>query len=203
MLRIEHDCGVSASIGLSYNKFLAKIASDLNKPRGFAVIGRAEAQAFLAPKPVGLLWGVGKALQQKMRRDGLTTIGQLQHRSEAELVARYGSIGSRLYRFARGEDDRSVTPDSPTKSISAETTFLNDLSDPVRLQEELWPLCETVARRLRDKGLAGRTVTIKLKDAAFQLFTRSRRLGVPTQQARAIFETAAPLAPQGGDGTGL
>ena len=193
VLRIEHDCGVSASIGLSYNKFLAKIASDLNKPRGFAVIGRAEAQAFLAPKPVGLLWGVGKALQQKMRRDGLTTIGQLQHRSEAELVARYGSIGSRLYRFARGEDDRSVTPDSPTKSISAETTFLNDLSDPVRLQEELWPLCETVARRLRDKGLAGRTVTIKLKDAAFQLFTRSRRLGVPTQQARAIFETAAPL----------
>jgi DNA polymerase IV len=193
VLRIEHDCGVSASIGLSYNKFLAKIASDLNKPRGFAVIGRAEAQAFLASKPVGLLWGVGKALQTRMRRDGLTTIGQLQHRSEAELVARYGSIGSRLFHFSRGEDDRKVTPDSPTKSISAETTFLNDLSDPVRLQEELWPLCETVARRLRDKGLAGRTVTIKLKDAAFQLFTRSRRVAVPTQQAQAIFETAAPL----------
>ncbi len=111
VLRIEHDCGVSASIGLSYNKFLAKIASDLNKPRGFAVIGRAEAQAFLASKPVGLLWGVGKALQTRMRRDGLTTIGQLQHRSEAELVARYGSIGSRLFHFSRGEDDRKVTPE--------------------------------------------------------------------------------------------
>jgi DNA polymerase-4 len=193
VLQIEHECGVSASIGLSYNKFLAKIASDLNKPRGFAAIGRAEALAFLAPKPVGMLWGVGKALQTKMRRDGLTTIGQLQHRSEADLVAHYGSIGSRLFHFSRGDDDRAVTPDSPTKSISAETTFFTDLSDPVRLQEELWPLCETVARRLRDKQLAGRTVTIKLKDAEFQLFTRSRRVSLPTQQARVLYETAAPL----------
>ncbi len=193
VLRIEHDCGVTASIGLSYNKFLAKIASDLNKPRGFAVIGRAEAQAFLAPKPVGLLWGVGKALQSKMRRDGISTIGQLQSRSEHELVARYGSIGTRLYRFARGEDERKVTPDSPTKSISSETTFLTDISDPVKLQEQLWPLCETVARRLREKGLAGVTVTVKLKDSTFQLLTRSRRVATPTQQADTIFETAAPL----------
>jgi DNA polymerase-4 len=193
VLRIEHDCGVTASIGLSYNKFLAKIASDLNKPRGFAVIGRAEAKAFLAPKPVGLLWGVGKALQTKMRQDGIATIGHLQQRGEAELVARYGSIGSRLYHFSRGEDDRAVSPDSPTKSISAETTFAADLSDPVRLQEQLWPLCQRVADRLRAKQLAGRTVTVKLKDADFQLLTRSRRIRAPTQQAQAIFEAAAPL----------
>lgn len=193
VLRIEHDCGVTASIGLSYNKFLAKIASDLNKPRGFAVIGRAEATDFLAPKPVGLLWGVGKALQSKMQQDGIATIGQLQQRSESDLVARYGSIGSRLYRFSRGDDDRAVTPDAPTKSISAETTFQADLSDPVRLQEQLWPLCESVARRLRDKRLAGRTVTVKLKDVDFQLFTRSRRVGAPTQQARTIYDAAAPL----------
>jgi DNA polymerase-4 len=193
VLRIEHDCGVTASIGLSYNKFLAKIASDLNKPRGFAVIGRAEAKEFLAPKPVGLLWGVGKALQSKMRQDGIATIGHLQQRGEAELVARYGSIGSRLYHFSRGEDDRAVTPDSPTKSISAETTFAADLSDPVRLQEQLWPLCERVAYRLRAKQLAGRTVTVKLKGADFQLLTRSRRMRAATQQAQAIFEAAAPL----------
>jgi DNA polymerase IV len=193
VLRIEHDCGVTASIGLSYNKFLAKIASDLNKPRGFAVIGRIEAQTFLAPKPVGLLWGVGKALQSKMRRDGISTIGQIQSRSEHELVSRYGSIGTRLYHFARGEDDRKVTPDSPTKSISAETTFSTDIADPVKLQEQLSPLCETVARRLRDQGLAGVTVTVKLKDKDFQLLTRSRRVAVPTQQADTIFETAAPL----------
>lgn len=200
VLRIEHDCRVSASIGLSYNKFLAKIASDLNKPRGFAVIGRGEAMAFLAPRPVGMLWGVGKALQSKMRRDGITTIGQLQERSEFDLVSRYGSIGARLYRFARGEDDRKVTPESKTKSISSETTFSTDFSDPVKLQEQLRPLCDTVARRLRDKRLAGVTVTVKLKGADFQLLTRSRRLAAPTQQAEAIFETAAPLVRKEADG---
>jgi len=200
VLRIEHDCGVSASIGLSYNKFLAKIASDLNKPRGFAVIGRAEAMAFLAPRSVGMLWGVGKALQSKMRRDGITTIGQLQERSEFDLVSRYGSIGTRLYRFARGEDDRKVTPESKTKSISSETTFSTDFSDPVKLQEQLRPLCDAVARRLRAKRLAGVTVTVKLKGADFQLLTRSRRLASPTQQADAIFETAAPLVRKEADG---
>ncbi|MEM9683895.1 MAG: DNA polymerase IV [Pseudomonadota bacterium] len=200
VLRIEHDCGVSASIGLSYNKFLAKIASDLNKPRGFAVIGRQEAQAFLAPRPVGLLWGVGKALQTKMRRDGITTIGQLQERSEYDLVARYGSIGARLYRFARGEDDRKVTPDSQTKSISSETTFLTDLSDPVKLLEQLSPLCTKVANRLRDKRLAGGTVTVKLKDTDFQLLTRSRRIPAPTQQGDAIFEAASQLVRREADG---
>jgi DNA polymerase-4 len=117
----------------------------------------------------------------------------LQNRSEHELVSRYGSIGARLYRFSRGEDDRKVTPDSPTKSISSETTFLTDISDPVKLQEQLSPLCETVARRLREKRLAGVTVTVKLKDADFQLLTRSRRIAMPTQQAYTIFETAAPL----------
>lgn len=200
VLRIEHDCGVSASIGLSYNKFLAKIASDLNKPRGFAVIGRVEARAFLAPKSVGMLWGVGKALQSKMQRDGITTIGQLQERNEFDLVSRYGSIGTRLFRFARGEDDRKVVSGSKTKSISSETTFTTDFSDPLKLQEQLRPLCESVARRLRNKQLAGVTVTVKLKGTDFQLLTRSRRLRTPTQQAEAIFATAAPLVRKEADG---
>ena len=128
-----------------------------------------------------------------MRRDGITTIGQLQQRSEFDLVARYGSIGSRLYRFALGEDDRKVTPNSPTKSISTETTFQTDLSDPVKLQAQLRPLCEKVAERLRDKRLAGATVTVKLKDADFQLLTRSRKVAAPTQQADTIYDAAAPL----------
>ena len=191
--RIEHRVGVSASIGLSYNKFLAKVASDLDKPRGFAAIGRAEALGFLADKPVRMIWGVGQALQSKLRRHGISTIGQLQTIEERDLVARYGSIGSRLYHFSRGEDDRRVVPDAPTKSISAETTFETNISDSALLAERLEPLCQTVARRLAGKGLAGNTVTLKLKRADFQLLTRSRQIGAPTQRAEAIYQAAKAL----------
>jgi len=128
-----------------------------------------------------------------MQRDGITTIGHLQERSEFDLVSRYGSIGTRLFRFARDEDDRKVVTGSKTKSISSETTFSTDHSDPIKLQEQLRPLCESVARRLRNKQLTGLTVTVKLKGTDFQLLTRSRRLSAPTQQADAIFDTAAPL----------
>lgn len=200
VLRIEGEAGVTASIGLSYNKFLAKIASDLNKPKGFAVIGRAQALPFLAPQPVGILWGVGKSLQSKLRREGITTIGQLQQREEADLVARYGSIGSRLYHFSRGEDDRKVTPNSPTKSISAETTFGVDIAEASELAERVWPLCQKVADRLVAKRLAGQTVTLKLKSADFQIITRSRRIREPSQRAEALYQTALPLIEKESDG---
>jgi len=124
--RIEQELGVTISIGLSYNKFLAKIASDLDKPRGFAVLGRAEALDFLGPRSVGLIWGVGAALQQRLERDGLRTIADLRDRPEQALAARYGSIGRRLARFARGEDQRRVEPNTPVKSVSVETTFARD-----------------------------------------------------------------------------
>ena len=199
-LRIESTIGVTVSIGLSYNKFLAKIASDLDKPKGFAVIGKAEAREFLAPRPVGLLWGVGKSLQAKLRRAGITTIGQLQGLEEADLVARYGVIGSRLYHFARGEDNRKVTPNAPTKSISAETTFDIDITDAEQLGGRLWPLCEKVAKRLTDKRLAGQTVTLKLKDTSFRIITRSRRVGSPTQLAKTLYKTAMPLIEKEADG---
>ena len=127
-LEVERRIGVTVSIGLSYNKSLAKIASDLDKPRGFALIGRGEAVDFLGPKPVGLIWGVGKALQARLAGDGIATIADLRGAQEIELVARYGSIGRRLYRFARGEDDRRVDPDGEMKSISAETTFDEDIA---------------------------------------------------------------------------
>ena len=198
---IETDVGVTASIGLSYNKFLAKIASDLDKPRGFAVIGRAEAIEFLGPKPVGLIAGVGPALQRRLGRDGITTIGQLRVVDEAELIARYGAIGRRLASFARSEDGRRVNPDAPTKSISAETTFDVDVSDAAGLGRKLWPLCETVAARLKRGELAGWTVTLKLKSDDFRIRTRSQRLSAPTQLAENLYRSAMPLLEREADGT--
>ncbi len=198
--RIEREAGVTASVGLSYNKFLAKIASDLDKPRGFAVIGEAEARAFLAPKPVGILWGVGQALRHRLERDGLKTVGQLGAMDEALLVKRYGSIGARLARCARGEDNRPVSPGGGAKSISAETTFDSDMARTEDLCRVLWPLCETVARRLREAGLAAGSVTLKLKTSRFRLLTRSRRLGDPTRLAEVLFRAAAPLVEKEADG---
>ena len=198
--RIEDELGLTASIGLSYNKSLAKIASDLDKPRGFAVIGEAEAVDFLKDKPVGMIWGVGKALRASLARDGIHRIGDLLRFGELELIARYGAMGGRLYRFARGEDDRKVDPNAPTKSISAETTFNQDISDPEALLAEVWPLCETVARRTKKSGLAGQSVSLKLKTAGFLTLTRSRRLQDPTRLAEVIFRAVKPLIEKEADG---
>ena len=199
--RIEREAGVTVSIGLSYNKFLAKLASDLDKPRGFAVVGRGEALEFLAPRPVGLLWGVGATLQRHLARDGITTIGDLRERTERELVARYGAIGRRFYRFSRGEDDRAVTTDAPTKSVSVETTFDRDLAAPEALAEELEPLARQLAKRLGDHGLATAGITLKLKTSRFKIITRSRALADPTQRAEVLYRAALSLLREAADGT--
>jgi DNA polymerase IV len=199
--RIERDIGVTVSIGLSYNKFLAKIASDLDKPRGFAAIGRAEALDFLAPRSVSLIWGVGTALQRKMAQDGIATIGELRARPEQALVARYGAIGRRLARFARGEDDRAVEPDAPMKSISAETTFAHDIARYEALAEELRPLCDSLARRLERAGRAAAGITLKLKTSDFHVLSRSRRLADPTQRAETLYRASLPLLRAEADGT--
>tara|TARA_Y100001934_G_scaffold832_1_gene1081 strand:+ start:789 stop:1937 length:1149 start_codon:yes stop_codon:yes gene_type:complete len=191
--RIEDEIGVTGSVGLSYNKFLAKVGSDLDKPRGFSVIGRAEATSFLSSKPVKIIWGVGKALESKLRRDGITMVGHLQKVEEDKLVARYGSIGHQLYDFSRGNDDRSVAPSSAPKSISSETTFAEDIYNLETLCKRMWPLCESVAGRLKKRSLAGRSVTLKLKRADFQLLTRSRTLSSPTELAEIIYRTAVSL----------
>ena len=191
--RLEREIGITASIGLSYNKFLAKVASDLDKPRGFKAIGRAEAIDFLGPQPVGLIWGVGAALQRKLEQDGIGTIAELRDRDEVWLMKRYGVMGRRLYRFARGEDLRTVDPDEETKSISAETTFNRDIPDLGELLHRLWPLCETVSRRMKAADLMGGSVTLKLKTGNFRQVTRSRKLGAPTQTADAIFQAVMPL----------
>ena len=198
--RVEEALSITVSVGLSYNKFLAKIASDLDKPRGFAVIGRVEARAFLADKPVGLLWGVGAAMQRRLAQDGITRIGQLARLDEAALVARYGKIGKRLAMCARGEDDRPVDPERETKSISSEITLDEDLADPQALRPILWRLTETVARRLKKAGLAGGGVTLKLKTADFRIVTRARRLGAATQSADEIYCAAEALLARECDG---
>ena len=198
--RVEEELSITVSIGLSYNKFLAKIASDLDKPRGFAVIGRAEARAFLAGRPVGLLWGVGQAMQQRLARDGITLIGELARLDEATLVARYGKIGKRLHQCARGEDEHPVDPHRETKSISSEITLDEDLSDPDTLRPILWRLAETVARRLKKAGFAAGGVTLKLKTADFRIVTRARRLGTATQSADEMFGAAEPMLAREADG---
>ena len=174
--RVEGELSITVSIGLSYNKFLAKIASDLDKPRGFAVLGRTEAQTFLAGKPVGLLWGVGEAMRRRLARDGITRIGELARLDEGALMARYGKIGRRLHLCARGEDDRPVDPDREARSMSSEITLDEDVSDAGALRPILWQLAETLARRMKKAGIAGGGVTLKLKTADFRILTRARRL---------------------------
>jgi DNA polymerase IV len=199
---VEKELGITVSIGLSCNKFLAKIASDLDKPRGFAVLGGAEAPAFLASKPVTLIFGVGKMAQQRLARDGLRTIGDLQRAGESDLIRRYGSEGARLSRLAYGrDDDRRVEPDREAKSISAETTFDQDIADFRPLELRLWRLCEKVSSRLKDSALAGSTVTLKLKTADFRLRTRAQSLNHPTQLAARIFAAGRELLGREADGT--
>jgi len=200
-LRVEASLGITVSIGLSYNKFLAKLASDLDKPRGFAVIGREEAAGFLADKPVGWLWGVGGAMQRRLAADGIMRIGQLTALDPRELAQRYGRLGRRLAQLARGEDERRVDPEGRARSISAETTFARDEADGEALARTLWPLCEKVADRLKQSALAAGTVTLKLKTADFRLRTRSRRLADPTQLADTLYRTARHLLAAEADGT--
>lgn len=199
--RIETELGITVSIGLSFNKFLAKVASDLEKPRGLSVIGRAEAIAFLRDKPVSLIWGVGKAMQARLAEDGIRTIGALQRMDENELMRRYGAMGSRLAQLSRAEDSRSVDPSGEMKSISAETTFETDVADGHELKAILRSLSERVSRRLKKAELAGFTVTLKLKTSDFRLRTRSRRLADPTQLADRIFAAGAELLAREVDGT--
>lgn len=188
--RIERAVGVTASVGLSYNKFLAKVASDLDKPRGFAVVGREEAADFLASQPVSIIWGVGPRLTETLARDGFATVGDLRSVPRDRLIARYGEIGLRLYHLSRGDDDRTVKPHRPTKSISAETTFNDDLGTLADLRARLWPLCEKVSQRLKAKGIAGETVTLKLKSARFRTITRSHKLPRATQLADVLFRNS-------------
>jgi DNA polymerase-4 len=191
--QIERDVGVTVSIGLSHNKFLAKVASDLDKPDGFSVIGRAETIEFLATKPVSLIWGVGETTAEKLKADGLITIGQLQNLDEATLAKRYGELGLRLARISRGEDHRRVRTDREAKSVSSETTFNEDVRDLSVLEDRLWEQCERVSAAMKRKKFEGRVVTLKLKSADFRTVTRRTTLDEPSALARTAFAAARPL----------
>ena len=190
--RIESEVGITVSIGLAANKFLAKIASDLDKPRGFSVIG-AEAQAFLAGKPVGILPGVGPAMVSSLESSNFVTVGDIARADIKDLAARFGPNGLRLHALAHGRDTRLVNPDQNRKSISAETTFNEDLRSQADLEAQLPWLAEKVGRQARSGDVAGRVVTLKLRGADFKIITRRKTLPVPTQTTRSILAIGKEL----------
>lgn len=199
--RVEKEVNITISIGLSFNKFLAKLSSELDKPRGFAVIGQAEARSFLRDKPVGFIRGAGKALQAKLAKDGITRIGQIQDADPKDLARRYGSTGLWLSRLAKADDTREVVAHGEMKTISSETTFFEDLSGFDDLEKILWRQAERVSTRAKGHALAGRTVVLKLKTANFKLRTRSTSLDAPTQLADRIFRVAREALQREADGT--
>jgi DNA polymerase-4 len=199
--RVESEIGITVSIGLAANKFLAKIASDLDKPRGFAVLSQTEAVAFLADKPASFIHGVGKVAARRLAKDGIRLIADLQRLDEREMLRRYGAEGQRLSRLSRGIDDRPVDPVREPKSVSAENTFENDIASLRPLEKRLWAAAEEVSDRLKDKRLSGSTVTLKLKTADFRILTRARTLESPTQLADRIFAAARELLVREIDGT--
>ncbi|MCK0170775.1 DNA polymerase IV [Aliiroseovarius sp. S1123] len=191
--RMEDELGLTGSIGLSHNKFLAKVASDLDKPRGFSVIGKAETMSFLRDKPVGLIWGVGGVSQAQLDKAGVHTFEDLLRWDKEDLVARFGGMGERLWHLARGQDKRRVTANAPIKSISNETTFFEDTANPDLLDGHLWRLAENVSDRAKARDMAGQVVTLKLKRADFRALSRQSNLGDMTQSADRIYRTARAL----------
>jgi len=197
---VEAHVGITVSIGLSANKFLAKLASEQQKPRGYSVIGTGEARSFLAGLSIAKINGVGAATAARLEAAGMHTIADVQARSEMELTALLGKFGRRLAAFAIGEDDRPVTPDREAKSISAETTFRRDTASPDELIGIARGLCERVAAALVRKQLAGGSVVLKLKTGDFRLVTRNKRLAHPTARAEVLLEAAQPLIEREADG---
>ncbi len=198
---IERVVGITVSIGLSYNKFLAKVASDLDKPRGFAVIGRDDAVARLHDMPITKIPGVGPSLADRLKIDGFFKIGDLQARPEEELGLRYGETGAHLARLARGQDSRRVHIERESKSVSSETTFDTDIADAVELRRQLWIQSERVSERLKKSELAGRGVALKLKTSKFKTVSRHQQLQSPTQLAEMIFRAGEALLLKEAKGT--
>jgi DNA polymerase IV len=199
--QVERDIGITVSVGLSCNKFLAKIASDMDKPRGFAALDQAEARAMLADKPVGFIFGVGPATQERLSQRGFRIIADLQRADETEMMKQFSTEGRRLWRLARGIDDRLVVADRGAKTISSETTFETDIRDFAGLEKTLWRLSEKVSSRLKSSELAGSTVTLKLKTADFRQRTRSQSIHAPTQLAAKIFAISREMLAKEIDGT--
>ncbi|MEO0399101.1 MAG: DNA polymerase IV [Pseudomonadota bacterium] len=191
--RIKEEIGITASIGLSHNKFLAKLASDLEKPEGFTVIPRARTAEILAPLPVSKIWGVGAVTAEKLAASGVRTIGALQQMDARLVEQKFGKIGARLAALAWGRDARSVTTARETKSVSSETTFNEDTADEDLLRARLWSLCEDVSTRMKSKDLIGATATLKVKTSGFRTLTRQAGVAPASNLARTLYEATTPL----------
>ena len=194
--RMRQELGLTGSIGLSHNKFLAKVASDLNKPRGFSVIGKDDMAAFLQDKPVRMIWGVGSATQAALAQAGIRSFTDLLRWQRVDLTQKFGSMGERLWHLARGQDHRRISRNTPVKSISNETTFFEDTADPDLLDGHLWRMCEKVSDRAKAKELAGRVVTLKLKTAGHKIITKRQTLEDATQLADRVYRVARALLSQ-------
>ena len=194
--RMRQELGLTGSIGLSHNKFLAKVASDLNKPRGFSVIGKEDTAAFLQDKPVRMIWGVGSATQAALAQAGIRSFTDLLRWQRVDLTQKFGSMGERLWHPARGQDHRQISRNTPVKSISNETTFFEDTADPDLLDGHLWRMCEKVSDRAKAKELAGRVVTLKLKTADHKIITKRQILEDATQLADRVYRVARALLSQ-------
>ena len=194
--RMRQELGLTGSIGLSHNKFLAKVASDLNKPRGFSVIGKDDTTAFLQDKPVRMIWGVGSATQAALAQAGIRSFTDLLRWQRDDLTQKFGSMGERLWHLARGQDHRRIIRNTPVKSISNETTFFEDTADPDLLDGHLWRMCEKVSDRAKAKELAGRVVTLKLKTAGHKIITKRQTLEDATQLADRVYRVSQAMLSQ-------
>ncbi len=199
--QVQSEVGISISVGLAANKFLAKVASDFEKPKGFSVIGAEEAYGFLSEQPVSLIWGVGKAMQAKLHSDNINMISDLQKIEEADLIRAYGSMGLRLSRLSKGQDHRKVESRGSAKSVSSETTFNTDISSAEELVPILRNQAERVSERLKKSHIAGQTVVLKLKTSDFKGRTRNTTLPDPTQLADKMFQVGRTMLEKELDGT--
>ena len=191
--RIKTELGLTGSIGLSHNKFLAKVASDLNKPNGFSIIGKQETEKFLFNKPVNILWGVGAGTKEKLGAMGIKTLSDLLRWEESDFVRKFGTSGKRLKALASGKDNRRVMAERLIKSISNETTFGEDILKHEILIGHLWRMCEKVSDRAKSREIAGKVGVIKLKTDKHRLITRRLTFKEPTNMADRLFNALEPL----------
>ena len=191
--RIKNELGLTGSIGLSHNKFLAKVASDLNKPNGFSIIGKRETEKFLFNKPVNILWGVGAGTKEKLEAMGIKTLSDLLRWEESDFVRKFGTSGKRLKALASGKDNRRVMAERLIKSISNETTFGEDILKHEILIGHLWRMCEKVSDRAKSREIAGKVGVIKLKTDKYRLITRRLTFKEPTNMADRLFNALEPL----------
>jgi DNA polymerase-4 len=195
--RIQAETGLTASVGVAPNKFLAKLASDLGKPDGLVVVPAGGAAAFLGPLPVGRVWGVGAKAEGRLHALGVRTVGQLAALPEKALVGHFGELGRHLWRLARGEDGRAVVPDAAAKSVSTETTFARDIGDREALRSWLLGLTDHLAGRLRHAGLRARTVEVKVRSSDFRTRQRAQALGQATNATDVLWQAARRLLDRG------